>query len=159
MSFAVRLALALLLLSPATAFAHSFTKGDIAVGHPWARATPEGAAVGVGYLKITNKGKEADRLTGGAMDGADKIEIHEMKMDGDVMKMRQLTEGLEIKPGETVELKPGANHLMFTGLKKTILQGPDLKATLNFAKAGAIDVEFRVEAVGATESMDHKHAE
>ncbi len=157
MSLATRLALAFVLLTPAAAFAHSFTKGDIVVGHPWTRATPEAATVGAGYLKITNNGKAADRLTGGSLDGADALEVHEMTMDGDVMKMRQLKEGLEIAPGATVELKPGGMHLMFTGLKKQIVEGPKRKGTLTFEKAGALDVEFAIEPFGATESTDHKH--
>jgi hypothetical protein len=71
-------------------------------------ATPEGETVGAGYMKITNNGKEADRLTGGTFESADKVEVHEMKMEGDKMTMRQLADGLEIKPGETVELNPGS---------------------------------------------------
>ena len=63
------------------------------VVHPWTRATPDGATVGVGYLTISNNGKEADGLIGGTFEGADKIEIHEMKMDGDKMIMRQLKDG------------------------------------------------------------------
>ena len=157
MSISARILCALLALTPAAALAHSFTKGDITVGHPWARATAEGAAVGVGYVKITNTGKAADRLIGGSFDGAGALEIHEMKMDGDIMKMRQLNEGLEIAPGATVELKPSGNHLMFTGLKKQITEGPKLKGTLTFEKAGTIDVEFAIEPVGAAESTDHKH--
>ena len=157
MSVATRLAAAILIASTIAVQGHSFTKGDIVVGHPWARATPGGSTVGVGYIKITNNGKAADRLTGGSFEGADALEIHEMTMDGDVMKMRQLKDGFEIAPGKTVELKPGGNHLMFTGLKKPIAAGPDHKATLVFEKAGAVDVEFRIEPFGATESADHKH--
>jgi periplasmic copper chaperone A len=157
MSIAIRLAAVVLLASTIAAGAHSFNKGDITVGHPWARATPEGADAGVGYVKITNAGKQADRLTGGSFNGDGVVEIHEMKMDGDVMKMRQLKDGLEIAAGATVELKPGGNHLMFTGLKSAIVEGPKVKGTLNFEKAGAIDVEFMIEPVGASESTDHKH--
>ena len=157
MTFKLRLACALMLAMPAAALAHSFTKGDIVVSHPWARATPDGATAGAGYVKITNNGKAADRLTGGALEGADAIEIHDMTMDGTVMKMRQLKDGLEIAPGATIEIKPGGMHLMFTGLKKPNAAGPDRKATLTFEKAGAIDVEFRIEPIGATESAHHKH--
>lgn len=158
MSKSLRLAVALLLTLPAAALAHSFTKGDIVAGHPWARATPDGAKVGAGYIKITNNGKVSDRLTGGSFEGA-TVEIHEMSMDGGVMKMRQLSEGLEILPGATVELKPGGNHLMFMGLKQSITAGADRKATLTFEKAGSLDVEFRIEPIGATESHDNKHAD
>lgn len=159
MRVTLQIALAALLSLTAAASAHSFKKGDIVVGHPWTRATPEAATVGVGFVKITNNGKDSDRLKGGTFEGAGAIEVHEMSMDGEVMKMRQLVDGLEIKPGETVELKSGSNHLMFTDLKKQIVEGPDRKGTLIFEKAGAIDVEFRIEGLGATESADHKHAE
>ena len=157
MSFAIRLATAILFAGSVVAHAHSFIKGDITVGHPWARATPEGADIGVGYVKITNAGKEVDRLTGGTFDGAAAVEIHEMKMDGDVMQMRQLKDGLEIPAGATVELKPGSNHLMFKGLTKQISQGPKLKGSFVFQKAGAVDVEFMIEPIGADTSSDDKH--
>jgi copper(I)-binding protein len=140
-----------------TAWAHQFKIGDLVIGHPWTRATPGGASVGAGYLKITNNGKEADRLTGGTLDGADTVEIHEMKMEGDTMIMRQAEQGVEIKPGETIEFKPGSYHLMFIGLKKPIAQGPNIKGTLNFEKAGSVAVEYKVEGLGAQEPTDNKH--
>ena len=157
MSISARILGALLIVAPVPALAHSFTKGDITVGHPWARATAEGAAIGVGYVKITNTGKTADRLTSGSFDSAGALEIHEMKMDGDIMKMRQLKDGIEIAPGAVVELKPSGNHLMFTGLKKQIVEGPKIKGSLTFEKAGTIDVEFAIEPVGAADSVDHNH--
>jgi len=133
--------------------AHQFQKGDLVIAAPWTRATPEGATRGAGYLKITNMGKESDRLTGGTFDGADKVEIHEMKMNGDTMTMRELTDGLEIKPGETAEFRPGSYHLMFVGLKKPILMGANVKGSLTFERAGSIDVDYKVDAIGATHSM------
>ncbi len=152
----LRIAAFALIISSSAAFAHSFTKGDITVGHPWTRATP-GVAVGVGYLKITNNGKAADKLMGGTFEGAEKVEVHEMTMDGDIMKMRALPDGLEIPPGAAVELKPGSYHLMLMGMQKPIVQGPDIKGTLTFEKAGTVDVEYRVEPIGASSSADHKH--
>lgn len=152
------LTLSFLLAFSAAAYAHSFTKGDIVVGHPWARATPDGSTVGAGYATITNNGKASDRLKGGTFTGSGAVEIHEMAMDGNVMKMRQLKDGIEIKPGATIELKPSANHLMFMDLKKPIATGGDIKGSLIFEKAGTVDVEFRIEPIGATESHDqHKH--
>jgi copper(I)-binding protein len=137
--------------------AHSFTKGELTIGHPWTRATPAGASVAGGYLKITNKGKGSDRLIGGTFAGAEKVEIHEMTMKDGVMKMRELTDGLAIKAGETVELKPGGYHLMFVGLKKPIADGANVKGSLSFQKAGSVDVEFKVEPIGAKTSSDHDH--
>lgn len=150
-------ALALLLTMSAAALAHSFTQGDITVSHPWSSATPGGAAVGVGYVKITNNGIAADRLKGGTFDGAAAVEVHEMIIEGDAMKMRRLNDGPEIKPHSTVELKPGGMHLMFTDLKSKIEAGVSRKGSLMFEKAGSIGVEFKIELVGATESHDHKN--
>jgi copper(I)-binding protein len=71
-------------------------------------------------------------------------------MAGGVAKMRPVQGGLEIKPGETVELKPGSHHVMFTDLKKPLKAGEHFKATLTFEKAGKVDVDCDVRAVGAT---------
>ena len=73
-----------------------------------------------------------------------------MTMEQGVMKMREVKDGLEIKPGETVELKPGGYHVMFVDLKQPLKQGDKVKVTLTFAKAGTIDLEYPVEAMGAS---------
>ncbi len=126
------------------------TAGSLKISAPWARATPKGASVGGGYLSITNNGNTPDRLLGGSSDVSNGIEIHSMTMDNGVMKMRPVTGGLEIRPGQTIEFKPGGYHVMFVGLKHGLKQGDHLKATLNFEKAGKVDVDFTVESIGAT---------
>ncbi len=123
---------------------------DIEISAPWSRATVRGASVGVGFFTVTNKGKEADRLLGGETNVAEKVEIHETQAEGGIMKMRALPEGIEIKPGETVTLKPGAIHLMLVGLKAILAPGEKVHVTLNFAKAGPIGVDMPVEGLGAT---------
>jgi copper(I)-binding protein len=128
--------------------------GDIMAGHlkitaPWARATPKRAPVGGGYLTITNMGSEADRLIGGASAICKSVEVHEMKIENGIMKMRELAHGLEIKPGQTVTLDPSGYHIMFMGLKQPLKQGAHVKVTLQFAKAGKVDVDFTVEGIGA----------
>lgn len=134
------------------------TAGTLKISAPWARATPKGASVGGGYMTITNTGKAADRLTGGSTTVSSKFELHEMSMDNGVMKMRPLASGLEIKPGQTVELKPGGHHIMLVGMKEQLKAGDHFKATLVFAKAGKVDVDFIVEGLGATHGgMDMKH--
>jgi periplasmic copper chaperone A len=129
----------------------TFKLGDLTVTSPWTRATPGGAKIAGGYLKITNNGTAADRFVGAKSDVSDRIEIHEMSMSDGVMKMRPLPNGLEIKPGETVELKSGGYHLMFMDLKQPLKQGDTLKATLQFEKAGSLDVDFDVRSLGATD--------
>lgn len=141
-------AVAVLVASPA--LAADYTAGSLKISAPWARATPKGAQVGGGYMSITNTGTAADRLIGGASGVASSFEVHEMSMDGGVMKMRMLKDGLEIKPGETVTLKPGGYHVMFIGLKDQLKQGGAFKSTLEFAKAGKVEVEFKVEGIAAS---------
>jgi uncharacterized protein YcnI/copper(I)-binding protein len=131
--------------------------GDLVVASPWTRATPGGAKIAGGYLKITNNGKAADRLVSAVSAGASHVEIHQMSMTDGVMKMRPLPDGLVIKPGETVELKPGGFHMMFMDIKQPLKQGDTLKATLMFEKAGNLDVSFNVNAMGATAEPAHKH--
>jgi copper(I)-binding protein len=130
--------------------AHEYNAGSLHIGHPWARATPKGAPVGGGYLTITNNGSEPDRLIGGSVDFAKKFELHQMSTDQGVMKMRPVEGGIEIKPGETVTLKPGGLHIMFVGLDKPLKQGERVPATLDFAKSGKVKVDFVVEGMGAT---------
>ena len=78
-----------------------------------------------------------------------RFEIHEMSMDNGVMKMRSVKNGIEIKPGQAVEFKPGGYHVMFIGLNKPFEQGEHVKATLKFEKAGDVSVDFTVEGIGA----------
>jgi len=132
----------------APAGSNVYKVGAITIEAPWARATPGGAKVAGGYMKITNNGKESDRLVGGTVPFAGRFEIHEMAMDGGMMKMRELPKGIEIKPGETVELKPGSYHIMFQELKTGLKQGETVKGSLVFEKAGKVDVEYRVGPIG-----------
>ena len=139
-------------LATAPAIAQEVKTGTLQISTPWARATPKGATVGGAYMKITNNGSEPDRLIGGSSPVAGKFEIHEMSMQGDVMKMRPLQNGIEIKPGQTIELKPGGSHVMLVGLKKPLVKGEQIKATLEFQRAGKVDVSYAVSSIGAQSS-------
>ena len=134
--------------------AEDATVGSLKITAPWARATPKGASVGGGYMKITNTGTAPDRLVGGSTDISARFEVHEMKMENGVMKMRPVAGGIEIKPGQTVELNPSGYHVMLVGLKKQLMQGDRFKATLVFAKAGKVDVDFSVAGIGAQNAGD-----
>lgn len=131
------------------AIAGDVTAGALKIGQPWSRATPNGAKVAGGYLSVTNTGAEPDTLTGGTFDEAGSVEIHSMSMEGGVMKMAPVENGLVVKPGETVTLKPGGLHLMFFGLKDPLKKGQTVKGTLTFAKAGSMPVTFTVESLAA----------
>jgi copper(I)-binding protein len=145
---------AMLFIAAAPSFAHEFKAGDIEIVHPWSRATPEGAKVAAGYMTIMNNGAEPDRLVSVSGDIAGRTEIHEMAVDAQgVMTMRPLADGLEVPAGGSVELKPGSFHIMFMDLKRGAKEGEPFKGELVFEKAGAVSVEFAVEAVGG--SMEH----
>lgn len=148
-------ALALLICGLHGALAHEFKVGDIEIGHPWSRATPPGAQVAGGYLTITNHGGAPDRLLSIKSGIAAKAEVHEMGVKDGIMTMRPVEGGLEIPAGETVEFKPGAYHVMFMNLKNPPKQGEKFAATLTFEKAGSVDVEFAVEAMGADGTKAH----
>jgi periplasmic copper chaperone A len=146
-----------LLLSLGT-FAHGFQVGDLKIGHPWARPTVQGQMAGGGFLKVENTGKTADRLISGTTTAAERLELHTMAMEGDVMKMRQV-EGIDIPAGATVELKPGSFHVMFMGLKAPMKLGDKVPVTLKFAKAGEVTVEMWVEQPKADAGMGEKAKE
>jgi hypothetical protein len=160
---------AILSLWGGAAAAETYTVGSIEIGNPWARATPKGASVGGAYMTITNKGAETDRLIGVSSPVANQTEVHQMTMDKGVMSMRPVSGGLEIKPGQSVVLNPESFHLMLMGLKQPLAQGERVKATLDFAKAGKLDLEIPVESIGAQGpsgaapagmnhgAMDHAH--
>lgn len=138
--------------------------GDLVLDAPWTRATPGGAKVAGGFLKITNTGSAPDKLLSASFERAAKGEVHEMSMANGVMTMRELAGGLEIAPGKTVELAPGGYHLMFMDLKQPLKEGEKVKGTLVFEKAGKVDVTFDVRGIGATApaaggmgNMGHQH--
>ena len=135
--------------------AHEYKAGSLTITRPWVRATPGGAQVGGGYLTITNTGSMPDRLLGGALSGAARGEVHVTSNEGGISRMRSVEGGIEIKPGETVRLAPGGYHLMFLGLKHSLINGERVAGTLQFEKGGSVPVEFEVQAVGAKAPADH----
>lgn len=146
------------LVAPATAQHQSvYRLGDLEITEPWTRATPGGAVVAGGFMRIANKGAQPDRLVGGAFSLSKRFEIHEMKMDGGVMQMRPLDKGLEIPAGATVELKPGGYHVMMIDLTAPVRQGAPLRGALQFEKAGKIEIDFMVAPIGASAPPSHGH--
>ena len=136
-----------------TAVAHDFQLKSLVVSNPFSRATPPGAKIAGAFMSIENRGKEADRLVGVTSPVAGLVEIHEMAMDGAVMKMRAVS-GIELKPGATLALKPGGYHMMLEDLKAPLKEGDEIPLRLTFEKAGTIDVSVKVEAMGASR---HSH--
>jgi copper(I)-binding protein len=137
-------------LSVAPSLAAEYDVGSIHIAQPWSRATPKGATTGAGYMTITNRGTTPDRVSCVSSDVSARCQIHSMTMEGGVMKMRPVEGGLEIKPGETVTLAPSGFHMMLVTLKHPLEAGQTVKATLKFDKAGTVDVEYPVMAIGAS---------
>jgi periplasmic copper chaperone A len=132
---------------------------NIQVEKPFARATPAGASTGAVYMTISNKSNAADRLTGASSDVAEKLQVHEMKMENGVMKMRELPNGLAVPADGSVALKPGSYHVMLIGLKKPLKPGETFPLTLNFEKAGNVAITVPVQSASAmqgdTPAMGH----
>ena len=97
------------------------------------------------YLTIKNAGAEADTLVSAESPIAGKTQIHESRIEDGVMKMRAVKDGIEIKPGSSLKFKPGGYHIMLLGLKKTLEEGATAPLTITLAKAGAINMEIKVE--------------
>jgi periplasmic copper chaperone A len=110
-------------ISTTPARAADYDIGSIHITQPWARATPKGASSGAAYMTITNNGKTSDRVSCLSSDASTQCQIHTMTMEKGVMKMRPVEGGLEIKPGETVTLKPSSFHVMLVNLKHPLAQG------------------------------------
>jgi copper(I)-binding protein len=144
----------------ASAFAHEYQLGELKIGHPYARATVPHQPTGGAYLTIENRGKDGERLVSAASPVAKSVEIHTMSMEGNVMKMRAVP-ALEIKPGDKVEMQPGHGyHIMLLGLKQALKAGEQFPLTLNFEKAGKLEVSVKVEdiaAKAAAKPAEHKH--
>jgi hypothetical protein len=123
--------------------------GDLVISDPWSRQSPMAADAAAGFLKITNTGKKDDRLVKATASITPNVQLHDMVIENDVMKMVELTEGIPIPAGATVELRPKSLHVMFVDLKAPVKEGEKINGTLFFEKAGSVDVVFEVKSMGA----------
>ena len=151
-SFRSAAAATLLLVTPAFAHNGVIHLGPINISAPFARATLPNAPVGGAYLTIENTGTEDDRLVSASTPVADQAVIHDMGMQGDVMKMRQLEGGLVIPAGQTVTLAPGGLHIMLMKLTGKLVEGDTATITLQFEKAGTVEVPLPVLSVAAKQA-------
>ncbi len=129
--------------------AEDFRVGELEVSQPWARASAGPAKAGAIYLKLRNRGSAPDRLIAAASPAADRLALHRHVMEGEVMKMRPLEGGLLLPAGEEVVLAPGSLHIMMMGLAAPLEEGARHPLTLAFERAGTLDLDFVVMALGA----------
>ncbi|WP_404947018.1 copper chaperone PCu(A)C [Rhizobium terrae] len=122
--------------------------GDLEVSGAFTKAMLPGQPVGGGYFTVRNNGAADDRLVSASSPIAGTVELHEMAMQGQVMKMRRLDGGIAIPAGKTVELAPGGLHLMFMKVTEPFKNGGKVPVTLTFEKAGKVDITLPVGAAG-----------
>jgi copper(I)-binding protein len=141
------------------AFAQGVSKkvdtNAIRIENAYAFATAPGQPAAAGFFKIENKGA-TDQLISASSSAAGEVQLHEMAMDGNVMKMRQLKD-ISVPASGSVELKPGGLHLMFMNLKAPFVAGQTVPVKLKFAKAGELEVNMPVNAMGAQHGGAMKH--
>ena len=127
---------------------------NVSVSDAWARATMPGQKVSGAYMQITS---DADaRLVGVSSPAVPRVEVHEMKMDGDVMRMREV-KAVELPKGKAVALEPGGFHIMLMNLPKPIAAGETIPLTLLIESGGkrqTVEVKAEARAPGA---MQHHH--
>ena len=141
-----RLILALGLLAPFAVHAAA-QPSTMRAEQPWARATAPRQTVGGVYVTLISP--VDDRLLGASSPVAGHAEVHEMTMDGIVMKMRELTDGLKLPAGQAVALPPGGLHVMLVGLQKPLVAGQVIPVQLRFEHAAPLDLQVQVAPVGA----------
>jgi periplasmic copper chaperone A len=134
------------------------------INNAWARPTVEGQQGGGGFVTLMNHGNTDDKLIGASSPAAARVELHTMSMEGEVMRMRQVP-SIDIKAGQTVELKPGGLHVMFMDIKKPLQNGSKVPVIFEFEKAGKMNVDFDImprpkfnkSGSGGMDHSGHKH--
>ena len=154
MKYAQTFTASVLALAWLAASAQEHKASTILIGHPHARATVSGQPTGGGYMSITNSGA-ADKLLSASAAVSTSVELHSMKMEGSMMRMRRL-DALVLPAASTVVLEPGGLHLMFVGLKAPLKAGESFPLKLRLEKAGEVEVQVKIEAAGSTREP-HKH--
>ncbi|WP_026623121.1 periplasmic copper chaperone A [Ensifer sp. WSM1721] len=131
--------------------------GDLQISGGAVKAMLPGAKVGGGGFVVKNNGSTDDRLLAVESPAAGRVELHEMTMENDVMRMRKLDDGIAIPAGETIELKSGGLHLMFMEVKQPFVEGDSVPVTLTFEKAGKVDYALPVGAASGHDTPGHEH--
>lgn len=148
-----------LMVAIATPLAASGVRiGSLSINGAWSRETAPGQSVGGAFMTISNGGRNDDRLLSGASPVAAEVQLHTMTMDGGVMRMRQVQGGLEVPAHGMLELKPGALHIMFIGLKHPLRKGERVPLTLSFQRAGRVTVQVVVQPIGTMGPVEAMHA-
>lgn len=144
----------------ATTAATEAASSSVQVTNAWIRATVKGQQATGGFMDLTSV--QAATLTGFETKVAKHAELHEMAMDGDVMRMRAV-DALPLPAGVTVSLKPGAHHLMLTDLKRPLVEGESVALTLLIkgedgkVRKQKVSVEVKAPQMVPTPRSPHQH--
>ena len=151
------LCLSLTLAAPAFAGDdHAAHAGDIMVHESWARASIGSAPNSAAYMQLMTHGDQADKLIAVETPAAERAELHDHILDGDVARMQKI-EAIDVKPGEPITLEPGGLHVMLMGVKDKLNEGDVLPLTLTFEKAGEVTLEVPIKGLKA--GAGHGHGE
>jgi len=137
-----------LLLGAAPGFAHDYSVGELVITQPWSRELPAELPGGSAYFTVVNQGSQADRLVRVSSPRAQKAELHSQAASGGMMSMQE-THAMEIPANTEVTFQPGANHVMLTGMEQPLKAGEQFAMTLEFEKAGQVEVLVDVGPVEA----------
>ncbi|QEA37761.1 copper chaperone PCu(A)C [Pistricoccus aurantiacus] len=146
-------------LSAGAALSQEFQLDDLHVANPFALPAPPGAHNGAAYVAISVEGDSPATLVGATSPVGDRVEIHDMVMEGDMMKMRRVDK-LTVEPGDTLIMRPGGGyHLMLLGLQESLTEGDSFPMTLEFAERGELDVEVKVQTAeqASSDADEHYH--
>jgi hypothetical protein len=143
--------------------AQTSSSSSIVVERPWARATPGGAKTGATYLTLINNGASAEQLLMATTPVADKVQFHSTTEENGMSRMREM-QVVDVAPHARATFDPGGMHIMLVGLKQPLKEGQTFPLTLNFAKAGKIEVTVPVAKIGAMRPGDmapmmHDHSD
>lgn len=140
--------IAAFVLASAPAHARDYLLGTLRIVEPYSRATPPGARTAGAWFRIENRGSGNDELVGVASPVADSAELHVMRIEDKIATMRPVSR-VGIPADSAVTLDPGGYHVMLVGLHQPLVAGATFPMILSFAKAGAIEIEVNVIALGA----------
>jgi len=131
-------------------------RAQVEIKDAWIRATAPGQKTAAGYMTISNKSAQPERLVGGSSEAAAKVQTHVSVKDGDIVRMREV-KGYDIPAKGSFELKPNGSHLMLVDIKRPLKEGEKIPVLLKFEKSGEIKVDFGVRPLGASASGHPQH--
>lgn len=130
---------------------------DVAVANAWARETVPGQSATAAYLDLSNRGGRSDRLIAVTVPEPATASLHATAHEGGIARMRPVDDGVEVEPGETLQLKPGGAHIMIENLAGPLRKGQRLRLTLRFASSDQRQVDVPVVDAGAAGPAHQDH--